>query len=140
MKIDKYILNEILNSKSYYYLINKKTPERRHIHTIPQTDQAIVVSFNVPRKFWDFTDVNEMKLSQVEEFSDTVINSNIYLGNEYSPFQHGLSFSDVSSVILVDEVKIMDFIIRCYNENVSDFYKAQDILNEMKLSITPKSK
>lgn len=134
MKIDKQVLNEILNSKSSYYLINKRTPEYRHIHTVPQTDQAIIVSFNIPRKFWDFNNINDMKFQYVEEFLDIEINSSIYLGQAYSPFQYGLKVSDVNQTVLIEDIKVMEFVIRCYNENVSDFYKAKNILDEMKIN------
>ncbi len=131
MKINKDILQKFIDNSGEYLLVNRYK-EGFGASQGKDEWEAIVMSPNVDRKLWG-KKVGEMPFDDVEQFANQDIRSCIHLGNTYSPFQYGIYHKDMIDVFVLKDIKIMDFIFRCYSDNITDFWKAKELAESLKL-------
>ena len=91
--------------------------------------EAILLAPDVDREYW-VDDIGKLSFDKVEKFSKEEIKSIIHLGNNYSPFQYGIKREDFIELIKIT-CKPMDLIVKCYQENISDYYKVIEVMKEL---------
>ncbi len=124
--MNKDILQELINFNGEYVIGNRYT---RGFNRCPDTWEAILLAPDVGRKYW-VDDIGMLPFNDVVEFAEEEIKSIIHLGKEYSPFQYGIkrkSFIKITKCTC----KPMDLVVRCYNEDVRDYYKVLEIMKEL---------
>ncbi len=130
----KEILQKIINHSGDYLLVNRYI-KGSGASTGQDTWEAILISPNIPHNLLS-SELGLVAYDIVEKFSETDARSCIHLGKSYSPFQYGILYKDFIDVFHLKDVPIMEFVIRCYEENITDFWKAKTIAEEM-VSLAP---
>jgi len=101
--MDLDIIKEILTKKDEYYIGAKKTYRLENGTEKIGKDQIIL--FAIPPQIARNIKVNDIKLSEVEALNDCYIDNNIFLNNDYPPFQLGINFSKIYAVYPLTDVK-----------------------------------
>lgn len=132
MEIRKDILQKLIDEGGSYLLVN------RYLEGFGASKekgewQALIISPNIPMKYWD-KKIGELPFDMVKELADTDSRSCIHLGKTYSPFQYGVYYKDFIQVEKLD-CPIMELILRCYQEDITDYYKALEIAKELAVKV-----
>ena len=126
----KEILQQFIDYNGKYLIGHRYTKSFRS--SSDDTWEAVFIAPDVSRDYW-IEDIGKMSFDEVAKFADEEIRTIIHLGNNYSPFQYGIrrkDFIDLKEVTC----KPMDLIVKCYNENINDYYK---VIEAMKSLTTP---
>ncbi len=111
------------------YVLGNRYQEGMGANRGNDTWEAIFLSSKVKEKFW-VDDIGKLSFDDVEKFADEEIEAVIHLGKTYQPFQYGIRRKDF---IQLEKVTCnpMELIIRCYTEDVKDYYKILKIMQEL---------
>jgi hypothetical protein len=91
--------------------------------------EAILLTPDVDREYW-VDDLGEMPFNKVESFANEEIKTIIHLGRTYQPFQYGIRRKDFINLEKVT-CKPMELVVKCYEENISDYYKIIEAMREL---------
>ena len=128
----KDILQQFIDENGEY-LIGNRYMEGSGAARGHDTWEAILVAPDVKREYW-VKDIGQLPYDDVEVFANEEIKSIIHFGNNYSPFQYGIRRKDFINLKKIT-CKPMDLVVKCYQENISDYYKVLEVMESL---TTPK--
>lgn len=122
------ILQDLIDHSGDYLIVN------RYIEGVGGSRgkdewQALFISPNVPHELFG-QKIVDMPFKVVEKFANTDARSCIHFGKTYSPFQYGILYKDFISAKKVT-CKAMDLILHCYTEDVHDYHKVIEIMEQL---------
>ena len=91
--------------------------------------ETILLAPDVDRDYW-VDDIGKLPFDDVEKFANSEFKTIIHLGKSFAPFQYGIRRKDF---IAIEKVTCppMELVIRCYNDDVKDYYKVLEIMKEL---------
>lgn len=127
-KIKVEILQKMIDGGGKYFLVNRYV-EGMGASRGKDEWYAMVISPNVPRDLWG-KKIMELPYKEVVDFSESDLMTNIHLGKTYQPFQYGIKNGDFIDLIEIT-CRPMELVIKCYEENITDYYKAKEIMKSL---------
>lgn len=127
IKID--ILQQLIDHGGEYLLANRYL-EGMGASRGKDTWETLVIAPDVPRELWG-KKLQDEPFKIVDSFANQEIKTIIHLGKNYSPFQYGIRNKDFISLEKIECVP-MELVVRCWNENETDYYKIVTMMDEMK--------
>lgn len=126
MKIDKQVLQTLLDSNGEYFVVQRHTSGWKE-----GSDEwkAVFISPSIPRDLWG-AKIGELPYDAVEQFANTDIMTNIYLGSDYPPFQYGLRYCELNAATKVT-CNPNELIHLCHTQKLSDYYKILEVMAEL---------
>lgn len=122
-------IEEVFDSRPDYCLV-----KMNDISNTTQTYEgdAFLVSFNLPREYWD-KEFKDLTIGEYQQLERMTVDANIPLSNpEYPPFQLGQTVGSVHLVTAIDGINIWEFIERARSAKKKDYFSLQAIFHEMK--------
>jgi hypothetical protein len=128
MDMRKDVLQKFIDENGNY-LIGQRYVEGFGASRGKDSWEAIFLAPGVSRDYW-VDDIGKMSYDEVVRFGDEEIQTIIHLGNNYQPFQFGIRRKDFTQLEKVT-CKPMELIIKCYQENISDYYDVIKLMKEL---------
>lgn len=111
------------------YLIGQRFVEGMGASRGNDTWEAIFVAPDVKREYW-VEDIGKMTYDEATAFADEELKTIIHLGKNYSPFQYGIRRKEFITLEKVT-CPAMELIVKCYQEDISDYYKVLEIMKSL---------
>jgi len=125
--MNKDILQKFVQFNGDYLLGQKYTKSFRGSNE--DTLEAILLTPDVDREYL-VEDIGKLPFDSIEKFANQEIKTIIHLGKEYGPFQYGTQRKDFITLEKIT-CPAMDLVVRCYNEKITDYHKAIEIMKEL---------
>lgn len=126
--MDKTILQKFIDENGNY-LIGQRFVKGMGASRGNDTREAIFLAPDVKREYW-VEDIGKMTYDEVEAFASEELKTIIHLGKNYPPFQNGILRKDFITLEKVT-CPAMELIVKCYQENISDYYKVLEVMKSL---------
>lgn len=126
--MNKQILQKFIDNNGEYLLGQRYIKGYGASHG-NDTWEAILLAPNVSREYWT-DNIGTLPWDEVEKFANEEIKTIVHLGDTYAPFQYGIRYKDFIELTKVT-CKPMDLVVKCYSENITDYYKIKKIMEEL---------
>lgn len=119
-------IKEILMTDHEYWIVAKKDEINRIGRHERLPDQIIFIS--IPRDIKRGLKYEEITLQEVEKLYGTHIDQNIFITDDYPPFQLYISFRDIYRGYPVEK-NIKEFLIKALALKSTDLYKYKELMD-----------
>jgi len=128
MHIDFY--KKILMSTYCYWIVAQQCEAMVYCKLKRIEDDIIFIA--IPENIKRGLEYKDIKLKDIEEIETTNIITNIYLTNNYAPFQHGISFKNIYDGFYIDgkSNNIKDILIKALKIKSNEIYKYKELLKK----------
>ncbi len=125
MNVD--ILEKILTDKHQYWLIKKKN---KNVGINTQKFKSSIIMIVIPQKIKQELKRNEIKLTDLERLERIYLDGNIFLNEDYAPFQIGQNLTNVVQVypINCNQKEFLKQALILESDNIWDYKKIIDEL------------
>lgn len=128
-------LTEILTTEHEYWVVAKKSMAAMMGRYERQKDQILFIG--IPPKIDRMVNKKEIKLTQLEDLRRSEIFGNIYLSENYTPFQWGQDFYNIYKGYPIPNNIVNDFLRKAMDLKSNDLYEYKKIIDEIIESKTP---